>query len=170
MARENAHGARPRDTDPLRVYAVITLVDHLVQAGRHDAVHELLGKEGPDGPVWYELKQRADDDRGFERDVELAWQLADSQFREAPDDAERVRTIGLQARYALITASLEQLSDRLSPEDLRRHVLNGDWSMSRARLWRPGPRIPPCVRRCLPSSRVSGKTADVRAVVTDALE
>jgi len=89
------HGREP---DSLRSYAVTTLVDHLVRAGRRDAVHQLLSKDGPEGSVWYELKQGADDDRGYERDVGVAWQLADAQFREAPAGPLRSRAIALQVR------------------------------------------------------------------------
>src|SRR5947209_7206477 len=111
--------------DALSSYAVNNLVQHLVRAGRRDAVHELFAKDGRAGPAWYELKQGVDDDRGYERELGLAWELADTLFREAGDRSERGRAVALQTRYALISASLDGLADRIAPEELRQHVQRG---------------------------------------------
>jgi hypothetical protein len=119
--------------DALRSYAIATLVDHHVRAGRPDAVHRLLRREGREGAAWYELKQGADDDRGYERDISLAWQLADAEFREASVGVQRAGAVALQVQYALVSASLGELSDRLTPQELRRHVSSRRWSMARAR-------------------------------------
>ena len=117
----------------LTSYEVRNLVEHLVQAGRPEAVHRLLALEGSQGSTWYELKQRADDDLGFERDFEVAWRLSDAQFRDSSGSSERGIAMALQLRYALIAASLGRVSDALTPRRLRRRVTSGEWSISHAR-------------------------------------
>jgi hypothetical protein len=168
-ARRHRIGERVRDTDELRSYAVANLVDHLVAAGRRGQVHQLLGREGHDGSAWFELKQSADDEQGYERDVGIAWQLADSEFRKAQDDPQRARAIVLQIQYALITASLHDMSDRLPPEELRRHVVSGEWSMTRARAVAARASDPTRRTQLLAELVGVGADADIRALTADAL-
>ncbi len=118
----------------LTPYEVRNLVEHLVRADRGDAVHQLLAIEGRHGSTWYEIKQQADDDRGYERDLSVAWRLADEQFCAATGVRPRAAAICIQIRYALIGASLRATSAGLTARGLRRRVRTGEWTMARARV------------------------------------
>ena len=157
-------------SDPdLTSYEVRNLIEHLVRAGRQDAVHRLLALEGPQGPTWYELKQRADDDLGYERDVEAAWRLSDAQFREAAASAARAVAMALQLRYALIAASLGRVADALTPRRLRRRVTSGEWSISHARATAARASDPTLRAQMFAALMGLGDSDDDRAVVADAL-
>ena len=153
----------------LTPYEVRHLIEHLVRAGRREAVHRLLAMEGPQGSGWYDLKQRTGDDRGYERDLAVAWQLADAQFREAPDSSKRTIAIGLQLRYAMITGSLGRVSDRLTPGDLRERLASGEWSMSRARATAARASDATVRARMFAELAGVGEDGDVREVLADAL-
>jgi hypothetical protein len=153
----------------LSSYAVSYLVDHLVLAERFDGVHELLAKETQSGSAWYALKQEADDDQGYGRDLALAWQLADRRFRAAKTRGQRAEAVALQVRYCLISAALDALSDRLTPDQLRRSVRTGTWSPARARA-AAARASDPALRAELFAVLIGvGSAADVRAVLELAL-
>ena len=157
------------DRAALTSYAVSFLVDHLVLAERDDSVHELLARETRGGSAWYALKQQADDDHGYARDLAVAWELADRRYRAAKDRGQRAQAVSLQVRYALISAALDALSDRLTPERLRRLVRNETWSLARARAAAARASDPSLRVELLASLAGVGSDADVRSVLADAL-
>jgi hypothetical protein len=153
----------------LTPYEVRNLVEHLVRAGRGDAVHRLLTIEEPHGSMWYEIKQQADDERGYEGDLSVAWRLADEQFCLATGTKPRAAAICLQIRYALIAASLRATSADLTTDVLRNRVRTGVWTMARARI--AATRLPDPVDRAEMLGFLAA-TADVTEqaqVIADAL-
>jgi len=96
---------------------------HMVQAGQPEAVHALLRLETAEGRnAWYEARERLGQAAGYRDDVRRAWRLADAEFATRHSQF----AIGLQCRYALITASLNSLAANLPPELLAALVEQGD--------------------------------------------
>ncbi len=114
----------------LSAYELSYLVEHLVGAGRGQDVHRLLQLPGLGRPAWYEAKTRNDDERGYERDLAVARQLADEEFRRATREEEQATAVGLQTRYALVHASLRALAADLTPALLAALVRTKQWTVS----------------------------------------
>src|SRR5262249_21718305 len=95
---------------------------HLEQAGDVAGLHKLLREETADGRNgWYEANERLGQPSNFADGVARAWRLADDAFLNrgpAP-------TLGLQCRYALVTASLNSLAGNLPAELLAPLVKQG---------------------------------------------
>jgi hypothetical protein len=95
------------------------LTSHLVAARRADDLHRLLALEvtgvgSRPANAWYHAKVEGDDAAAFNADVETAWALADAAFTTGTPQ-ERGDALALQCRYALITASLNSLTENLPP-------------------------------------------------------
>ena len=94
-------------------YIYANLSWHLEQAGRTNELHQLLQEETETGKNgWYEACDRLGQTAIFVTDVARAWRLADEILKENSSNS-----IGLQCRYAFITASLNSLAANL-PEEL----------------------------------------------------
>lgn len=91
---------------------------HLVEADQADELHRLLGvtAEGG-GHAWYGAKRALGEVAGFLSDVNLAWHLAETTYDSA-DLVRAAESVGLQIRYATITASLNSLAGNMPPQML----------------------------------------------------
>ena len=109
-------------------YGLRHLVAHLEASGRVEDLHRLLAVETSEQRnVWYEVKEAIDDAAGYLTDVIRAWRLVEETC--APTDSEHAgRGIGLQCRYALITASLNSLAKNIPPALLVALVEKGIWT------------------------------------------
>jgi len=98
---------------------------HMEQAGQGEALHALLREETVEGRnAWYEARERLGQTVGYLADVARAWWLAEEAFaaRSSP------LAIGLQCRYALVTASLNSLAQNVPPALLVALVEKGMWT------------------------------------------
>jgi glycerol-3-phosphate cytidylyltransferase-like family protein len=101
---------------------------HLVMARREDGVHELLGaSDGLGQNAWFEACEEIGEPAIFVQDVARGW-----EFAEKLHDRDPERAIVLQARYALITATLNSLSGQLPVGMMAAFVKGGFWSVERA--------------------------------------
>ncbi|WP_099072324.1 NB-ARC domain-containing protein [Nostoc linckia] len=97
------------------------LVWHLEKAGRVKEIHQLLRKESGSGNNgWYEVREQLAQTGGYITDISRAWELAEANWNES--------TLGLQCRYALITASLNSLAANLPANLLVALVKNKMWT------------------------------------------
>jgi hypothetical protein len=104
-------------------YGLLQLVSHLAAAGRTDDIDRLLALEWPTRPTptspgrvdnaWYLAHERADQPAAYLRDIRLAWQLAERATDDALLQGELAASIGLELRYALITASIVSVAARI---------------------------------------------------------
>jgi hypothetical protein len=100
---------------------------HLEKAGDVDGLHALLREETAEGRNgWYEANERLGQPSHFADCVAQAWRLADQAF------AEGRPALGLQCRYALVTASLNSLAGNLSSVLLVVQVGQGLWPVEQA--------------------------------------
>ena len=99
---------------------------HLEQADWDDELYALLREETLEGRNgWYEVRERSGQIAGYLGDTTRAWQLAHEAFQQQQSPI----AIGLQCRYALITASLTSMAENI-PETL---VI----ALVQERLWTP---------------------------------
>lgn len=63
--------------------------------------------------AWFTAHDRAGDLAGYLRDVQLAWQLAQTATRRELATGGVAPSLGVETRYALITASLVSLATSL---------------------------------------------------------
>ena len=85
---------------------------HMEQGGQPEAIHALLRLETPEGRnAWYKALDRLRQTAGYLNDVRRAWRLTEEEFAIRNSQP----AIGLQCRYALITASLNSLAQNLPP-------------------------------------------------------
>lgn len=105
------------------------LIHHLIEAGRGDEVHYVLAAENAaQRNGWHEAKEAIGDASGYRIDVARAWQLAES-------DASQLSlwpSIGLECRYALISASLNSVGSSIPPPMLAALVRHGIWTPDHA--------------------------------------
>jgi len=95
---------------------------HMEQAGWEDEIHALLREEtAEEGSGWFEAREALGQTAGYLADVAQAWWLAEAEWN-----------IGLQCRYALITASINSLAGRLSPVLLAALIQERVWTPSQA--------------------------------------
>ncbi|MEH2093243.1 NACHT domain-containing protein [Nostoc sp.] len=105
----------PRDWQECDRYGLRYLASHLVDMAALEKppieareyierLHELLATEVNGRNAWFDAKDRMGETAGFLSDVKLAWSQADEAYNREPG-----KSIGLQCRYALMTASLNSL-------------------------------------------------------------
>jgi tetratricopeptide (TPR) repeat protein len=80
--------------------------------------------------TWYTAKEAGGDIGGYIADVDRAWKLAEA--RDGDTDIGdvtglRIEGLGLQLRYALITASINSLAQRIPPKLIIALVKKGVW-------------------------------------------
>ncbi|WP_084226980.1 NB-ARC domain-containing protein [Nostoc sp. KVJ20] len=101
------------------------LVWHLDKAGQLEEIHQLLREESATGNNgWYEVREKLGETAGYITDISRAWELVEVNWTEAT----LPQVVGLQCRYALITASLNSLAANLPVELLVALVKNNVWS------------------------------------------
>lgn len=95
----------------LSEYELHHLLAHLEHAGLIRDLHTVLSLDTPQRRnAWYEAKARIGDEDGYLDDVNRAWRLVNTE-----DLAENLANgLGLQCRYALITASLRSRATKIS--------------------------------------------------------
>jgi len=97
------------------------LVWHLEKAEQIKEIHQLLREESATGNNgWYEVREQLAQTGGYITDIARAWELAEKRWTES--------TLGLQCRYALMTASLNSLAAKLPVELLVALVKNNLWT------------------------------------------
>lgn len=100
------------------------LIWHLEKAELVDEIHQLLCEENESGRNgWYEARQQLRQIAGYSADVQRAWYLAEAAFPSQPE-----RSISLQCRYALITASLNSLIGSIPPAFMVALVEKSIWN------------------------------------------
>jgi hypothetical protein len=115
----------------LTEYELRHLVAHLNDAGRPGEVHRLLTLlTGECRNAWFEARTAYGDTSGYLADVESAWRLADSAART--EDGGRTRAVGLQVRYALVTASVRSLAGNIPNSLLILLLDHGSWAPPQA--------------------------------------
>jgi hypothetical protein len=130
----NAYAALCSDgwhTGPDDGYFFAHLLHHLEEAGRVEEIYRLLAAETGDGRnAWFEAKESTGDLAGYRNDVAHAWRLAE----ERAATGDRIGAgclIGLQARYAVITLTLNSMVARVPPAMLTALVEKGIWRPAR---------------------------------------
>ncbi|MEH2181249.1 NB-ARC domain-containing protein [Nostoc sp.] len=83
------------------------LVWHLEKAQRIEEIHSLLREESQTGSNgWFEAREKLGQAGGYITDISRAWELAQANWTEST----LPQVVGLQCRYALISASLNSLA------------------------------------------------------------
>ena len=110
-------------------YELRNLAAHLEAAGEAATLHRVLGTATSAGRnAWYEAHFALDDPGEFAADVQRAWRLAEAQSARECPAGRPAQALGLQARYALITASLNSRAQHLPSELLVAALERGLWS------------------------------------------
>jgi NB-ARC domain len=101
---------------------------HMIQAGWLDEIHALMAMSDERGNnAWFEACDRIGQPAIFVEDVSRAWELAEQMYESEP-----TRSIGLQCRYALITATLNSLVSNLPIGMMAEFVKKGFWMVEQA--------------------------------------
>jgi NB-ARC domain len=101
---------------------------HMIQAGWLDEIHALMAMSDDRGNnAWFEACDRIGKLAIFIEDVARVWELAEQIYASEP-----TRSIVLQCRYALITATLNSLVAKLPIEMMREFVKKGFWTVEQA--------------------------------------
>ena len=101
---------------------------HMKQAGWLDEIHALMAMSDDRGNnAWFEACDRIGQPAIFVEDVARAWELAEQMY-----DSEPTRSIGLQCRYALITATSRMLVVNLKIGMMAEFVKKGFWTVEQA--------------------------------------
>jgi hypothetical protein len=110
-----APAAAPWHTLPNDAYIHARLVWHMRQAGWVAEVHALLREETAAGHnAWFEARHRLGQVDGYLEDVRRGWDMA--RQSASPFAAQGGLEIGLQIRYALTLATLNNLAASIPPE------------------------------------------------------
>jgi hypothetical protein len=116
--------------DQLSPYDMRHLVAHLAAAGRDQEVHRLLALEtGEHGNAWFSAHEAAGQMQDYLIDLQRAQRLAQQEPLAGPRFSQG---LGLQSRYALITASLNSLAGNIPIDLLLRLVESGTWMPEQA--------------------------------------
>ncbi len=114
-------------------YELRHLAAHLEAAGRTVDLHRLLGMETPDaggGNLWFRAKSAIGDDVGYADDLERAWRLA--RVATIAGNREATERWSLEARYALMVASLASQAAGMPPGLVARLVETEIWTTEQA--------------------------------------
>jgi hypothetical protein len=102
---------------------------HLEQAKDIRGLHSLLSEETADGHNgWFEANERLGQPRNVEEDVARAWNLA----AQGAVGSKTTETLGMQCRFALISASLNSLRGNVPAVLQQALVRYGLWSVQQA--------------------------------------
>jgi hypothetical protein len=119
-------------------YGVLELTAHLEAAGRDDDIHRLLAlseppsasQPGQPGNAWYAAHARIGETIAYDADLLLAWNRAKASANQSRAEARPADAIGLEIRYALMSASLSSLTARIPPSLITELVADGRWTTS----------------------------------------
>lgn len=116
---------------------------HFEGAGRAGELHALLATRNRERrSAWYEARLAEENVAGYVGDVQRAWRLAEADAQSSLDGRADL-ALGLQVRYALVVASLRNLSVNLPPALLAALYENKIWKLPTAAeyaLHAPDPR------------------------------
>jgi len=126
-----------RPANPVERYGVVQLAGHLETAGRDEDIHRLLAlstppSDGQPGQVenaWYTAHTRSGETIAYDGDLRLAWNRAKASSDQARAARSPAAAIGLEIRYALMSASLASLSARIPPSLITALVDDGQWTV-----------------------------------------
>ncbi len=109
---------------------VVTQAD----AGESELVHRLFAHQDREGRnSWFSAREQRNEVEGYAADLERARSLADSAAAKRSDTQRK--SVGLQCRYALMTALIRDLASNQRPELSARYVQAGMWSRDQALAW-----------------------------------
>ena len=114
-------------------YELRHLAAHLEAAGRAVDLHRLLGMETPDaggGNLWFRAKSAIGDDVGYADDLERAWRIA--RVATMAGHGQTTENWSLEARYALMVASLASQAAGMPPGLVARLVETTTWTTEQA--------------------------------------
>jgi hypothetical protein len=101
---------------------------HLLQAGMEDEIHALMAMSDERGRnAWFEACDRIGQPAIFVQDVKRGWEVAEKGYEQ-----DRTRSIVLQCRYALVTATLNSLVSHLSGALMAAFVKGDFWTAEQA--------------------------------------
>lgn len=128
LERYRRQTVRCWNTLPNDGYIYRHLTWHLEQAGLEDEIHALLAMSDERGRnAWFEVCDRIGQPAIFVQDVSRAWAIAERRYQQDP-----AQSVGLQCRYALITATLNSLADKLSSKLITEFVKRNYWTPEQA--------------------------------------
>jgi hypothetical protein len=78
--------------------------------------------------AWYVAHEQANDTSGYLNDVTRGWRLAGEASAREIEGGQPAASVGLEIRYALLTASVNSITANISPALLVTLVENGIWS------------------------------------------
>jgi hypothetical protein len=117
-------------------YGLRCVAFHLVAAGREEDLHRLLRLEWQEDSAatnaWFAARDVVADLSGYLGDVATGWQAAEEASRRELERGEQAASIGLELRYALLTASVGSLAGGLPVALLAALVEKGMWTVERA--------------------------------------
>jgi len=127
--------------DLVERYGVSHLTAHLKEARQEEAIHHLLALDSPVAVVagrparkenaWYSVHDRIGQIAAYSDDIGLAWSLAKIPAGVSAEDTVTAE-IGLEVRYALVTASITSIAASIPPRLLVALVECGNWPAGQA--------------------------------------
>ena len=128
--------ADPSLADAHGGYGLRHLAVHLTEAGRGPDLHRLLGCEyeasGRKANLWYDLHHRTGTVDAYLEDVGRARRDAEAATDNMVTNGRPAAALGLEVRYALMTATVHSITNRIWP-DLLVALVEGDaWSIEQA--------------------------------------
>ncbi len=156
-------------------YGVTHVISHMRAGGRMDDIHRLLAAERRRSPTdianrWFGIHERTGKVGAYLADIELAWQLAEQVTDRGTTGQERIASVALELRYALITSSLVSIAANLPPVLVAALVSRGVWTARQALAY--AARIPDADSKAatllllarLPSLKKADLVAQVRQI------
>jgi hypothetical protein len=127
-----------RPANRVERYGVVQLAAHLEAAGRDDDIHRLLALSAPPsdgqprqiGNAWYAAHTRCGETIAYDADLRLAWNRAKASVDQSRAEDRAAAAVGLEIRYALMSASLSSLSAKIPPPLITALVDDGQWTAS----------------------------------------
>ncbi|PSN79410.1 hypothetical protein C8B47_11845 [filamentous cyanobacterium CCP4] len=97
---------------------------HMVQAGLNDELHQLMSASNEYGRnAWFEACEQVGQPAIFVDDVSRGWKLAEEEYYNQPS-----KSLILQCRYALVTASLHSLVEQVPANLMSEFMMRGYWT------------------------------------------
>lgn len=137
-------------------YALRHVAAHLEGAGRLTDLSRLLRIEWTTGQrrenVWYTVHEKTKDLAGYLSDVGRVWRAADAASRTAIERGKPAVTVAIEARCALLIASVRSLASQVGPSLLAALVEKGIWEPKHALTY--ARQIPTATQRLLAMARL----------------
>ncbi len=112
-------------------YIYANLVWHMEKANKVEEIHALLREETAEGKNgWYQTRESLGQTSGFFEDIARAWQLTEFSSEAKIEKAETPQAFDLETRYALIIASINNLSANIPPNLIVLLVEHNIWSIA----------------------------------------